>query len=93
MNGTNYVSSTKIDESIFTDDNLSTITISDGKNTETMNDVVFIQQVLWSDGTYYLAFRVKSSQEKALAAISANSADLTDIQIALAEIYEAVIGG
>lgn len=84
-NGDNFVSETKVDESIFTD-NLSTMTVSDGETEETFTDMVFIQQMEWADGTFYLAFREKTEQEKA-------DDSLTDIQMALAEVYELILGG
>lgn len=93
MNGSNYVSVDKIDESIFTKENLSAVTISDGEKEETYSNLIFIQQMEWTDGTYYLAFREKTMQEKILEEITENADSVTDIQEALAEIYEAVIGG
>lgn len=82
MNGNNFVSKEKIDESIFKD-NLSTMTISDGETETVYHDVEFIQQMQWKDGTYYLAFREIPASEKAV----------TDLQLALTEIYEMVLGG
>ena len=61
-NGTNFVSNEKVDESIFKD-NLSTMTVSDGETEETFTDMAFIQQMKWTDGTYYLAFRQKTPAE------------------------------
>lgn len=81
-NGDNFVSKTKVDESIFKD-NLSKITVSDGETTTTYENVEFIQQMKWSDGTYYLVFRVVTGAEKSI----------TDIQMALADVYEMVLGG
>ena len=91
-NGTNYVSKEKVDESIFKD-NLSTMKVSDGETEITYADIIFVQQMEWSDGTYYLAFREKTTQEKALEAITANTNSVTDVQVALAEVYEMILGG
>lgn len=91
-NGDNFVSTEKVDETIF-EDNLSTMTISDGETEETYKDMVFIQQMEWPDGTYYLAFREKSQAEKAYAALVATGNSVTDIQVALAELYEMILGG
>lgn len=55
--------------------------------------MVFIQQMEWADGTFYLAFREQTPQEKMLAAIAANSESVTDMQLALAEVYEMILGG
>ncbi len=91
-NGDNFVSSEKVDENIFKD-NLSVMAVSDGETEEIFRDMVFIQQMEWEDGTFYLAFHEKTPQEKMLAAISANSDSVTDIQMALAEVYEMMLGG
>lgn len=93
MNGTNYVSKKKVDESIFTDTNLATVKISDGETETTYTDMVFIQQMEWSDGTFYLAFREKTKEEKLVAIITANTNSVTDVQVALAEVYEMILGG
>ena len=81
-NGDNYVSKTKVDESIFKN-NLSKVTISDGETETTYENVEFVQQMQWSDGTWYLVFRVVSGAEKSI----------TDIQMALADVYEMLLGG
>lgn len=92
MNGSNYVSKEKVDETIF-ENNLSTMKVSDGETETTYTDVVFIQQMEWVDGTFYLAFREKTKEEKLVAAIAANTDSMTDLQIALAEVYEMILGG
>ena len=92
MNGTNYVSKEKVDETIFKD-NLSTMKVSDGETETTYTDMVFIQQMEWADGTFYLAFREKTQQGKILEVITANTNGLTDVQVALAEVYEMILGG
>lgn len=91
-NGDNFVSSEKVDETIF-ENNLSTMTVSDGEKEETFENMVFIQQMEWADGTFYLAFREQTQTEKILAAIAANSESVTDMQMALAEVYEMMLGG
>lgn len=47
----------------------------------------------WADGTFYLAFREKTKEEKLVAALNATSNSITDVQVALAEVYEMVLGG
>ena len=92
MNGTNYVSKEKVDETIF-EDNLSTMKVSDGETETSYTDMVFIQQMEWADGTFYLAFREKTKEEKLVATLNATSDSVTDVQVALAEVYEMVLGG
>lgn len=55
--------------------------------------MVFVQQMEWSDGTFYLAFREQTAQEKLVAALAATSDSVTDVQVALAEVYEMILGG
>ncbi len=69
VNGDNYVSQTEVDESIF-DNNLSTMTVSDGETETVYHNMQFIQQMKWADGTYYLAFRELSEQEIEYASLS-----------------------
>ena len=81
-NGDNFVSKTKVDESIFVN-NLSTMRVSDGETEVTMTDVQFIQQMEWVEGNWYLAFCEISPEEKAM----------TDLELALVEVYEMILGG
>lgn len=62
-NGDNFVSAEQVDESIF-EDNLSTMTVSDGETEVQYRDVEFIQQQEWVDGSWYLAFREITESEK-----------------------------
>lgn len=102
-NGDNFVSPTKVDETIFLG-NLSTMTVSDGENTETYRDMVFIQQMEWNDGTFYLAFREKTPQEKLMEAITSaedalceqdisNDARMSAIEDAVCELDSIINGG
>ena len=60
-NGDNYISDKKIDESIFRG-NLSTLTITDGEETITMENAELIQQVEF-DGKFWICFRELSERE------------------------------
>lgn len=94
-NGDNFISAEQVDESIFAD-NLSTMTISDGETETVMHDVELIAQQKYKDG-YYLCFRELSAQEKALAAlnkaVASNADSMTNVEMALAEVYELILGG
>ena len=85
MNGTNYVSKTKVDEGIFRN-NLASVVISDGKTERAYENLVFIQQMEWADGTYYLAFREKTRMELLIEEITENGTVMTDVQEALVEL-------
>lgn len=91
-NGSNFVSENKIDESIF-ENNLSIMKVFDGETEEIFTDMIFIQQMEWFDGTFYLAFREKTQNEKMLELLNSNTDGVTDIQIALVELYEMILGG
>lgn len=62
VNGTNFVSKTKINESIFKG-NLDTVTISNGESEVEYTDLIFIQQMEWEDGTFYIAFTEKTASD------------------------------
>lgn len=91
MNGSNFVSKTQVDESVF-EENLSTVIVSDGENEETYTDVVFIQQMKWVDGTYYLAFRKKTPMEKLIENIGSVSG-VAEMKETLTEIETAIERG
>lgn len=82
LNGSNFISNTKVDESIF-EDNLETMTVSDGENETVYHDVEFIQQMHWPDGTYYLAFRELSEQEKMLKNMMSTIEEVNEMKSAI----------
>ena len=85
VNGTNFVSKTKVDEKFF-QNNLAAVKISDGKTERTYENLVFVQQMEWEDGTYYLAFREKTRMELLTEEITENGTVMTDVQEALVEL-------
>ena len=91
LNGTNYVSEVRVDEHMF-EHNLTKVKISDGENEILYDDLIFIQQ-MEIDGKYYLAFRAKTQNEKLAEIIKKNASSVTDMQMALAEVYEMIAGG
>ena len=95
QNGNNYVSKTQVDESVF-EGNLSTLTLTDGETEIVMHNAVLIQQVKYKDG-WYLCFREKTPQEVVVeslrSAAERSSGELSDLQLALAEVYEMMLGG
>jgi hypothetical protein len=82
MNGNNYVSPTEVDTSIFTRKNLSSVVVNDGEKDETLTNLLFVQETHMKDG-YYFILRQMTDSEIAI----------TDIQEALADIYEMNLGG
>ena len=95
LNGNNFISEKVIDDSVF-DGNLDTVTISNGETSETYTDMKLMSNRV-DGGKSWFVLGEKSNQEKAmerlLTSLSANSESITDVQLALAEIYEMILGG
>lgn len=81
VNGTNFVSQEQIDESLFTRENLATITVIENEKETVYENMEFILQVKYKDG-WYFCFRQLSESE----------ITITDLQLALAELYESMVG-
>ena len=62
LNGNNYIAEGVIDDSVFKD-NLATVTITDGDNTETYTDMVLISNRV-DGGRSWFILGVKSEKEK-----------------------------
>ena len=93
LNGTNFVSSTEVDESLFTDENLKSVTISGSEDMDgTYENWAFVQQVYYDNfhgaNGYYFCFREKTAEE---IAAEENEELITELQEALIEIYELAI--
>lgn len=82
INGNNYISKKKVDESVF-EDNCAPMTIIDNDGAEmTFEHGEFIRQAHFSDG-YYLAFREKSEEEIQMQTLQAQLeylAMMTDVK-------------
>lgn len=88
LNGNNYIAQSEIADTVF-DGNLGTVKISDGENEETFTDMVLLSNIV-RDGKSWLVLGQKSEEEKRQDAINQS---FTDLQMALAEVYEMMIGG
>lgn len=62
LNGNNFISDTIIEDAVFAD-NLATVTISDGKTTDTYTDMKLIANRVW-DGKSWFVLAEKTEQEK-----------------------------
>ena len=101
QNGNNYVSLEKVEESVFAG-NLSTLTLTDGAEEIVLRNAELVQQAHYEgvpgleDG-WYLCFREKTPQEMVAeslrSAAERSSGELSDLQLALAEVYEMMLGG
>ena len=79
MNGTNFVSQTKIDETIFKN-NLSTVKI----NEKEYHNLTFLQQMEWEDGTwYFILIEETADSEESNEKIKELEAKVTELSDAL----------
>ena len=94
LNGNNYISEKVIDDSVF-DSNLDTVTISNGETSETYTDMKLMSNRV-DGGKSWFVLSEKTEQEKAMgrlaSALSVNAESITDLQLALAEVYEMILG-
>lgn len=92
MNGSMYVSKTEITADILTADALKTVTITgnDGSTT-TLHDAVCDSILHWPEG-WLFNLREPSELERSNALIESLTAELTNTQLALCDVYE-MIGG
>lgn len=74
LNGNNYIAKEVIEDSVF-QDNLASVTITDGKTTETYEDMVLISNRA-VDGRSWFILGVKSEKEKQEEATARKIADL-----------------
>ena len=95
LNGNNFISEKVIDDSVFSG-NLDTVTISNGETTETYTDMKLLSNRV-DGGKSWFVLGEKTEQEKAMerlvSALSVNAESITDAQLALAELYEMILGG
>lgn len=88
LNGNNFIAPNAIADSVF-DGNLGTVTVSDGEKEDVYADMVLLSNIV-RDGKSWLVLGQKSEEEKRQEAISQS---FTDLQLALAEVYEMMLGG
>lgn len=85
LNGNNYISSDVIDDSVFAG-NLGTVTVTDGTDTTTYEDMVLIQNTVY-DGSSWFILAEKTGEDKVREASEKNIArlekQLEDTQAAL----------
>lgn len=90
LNGNNFIAQTAVSDVVF-EGNMASVTITnleDG-STEQIEDGVLLSNIV-RDGKSWLVLGQKSEEEKRLETIDST---FTDLQMALAEVYEMMIGG
>ena len=95
LNGNNFISSEIIEDSVFKD-NLKNVSIYDGEVTDTYTDMTLVANRV-IEGRSWFILGEKSEQDKVFerinVAITTNEDSITDVQMALAEVYEMILGG
>lgn len=93
LNGNNFVSKNKIEDSLFKG-KLSTVEItnSDTKKTEVIKDAVLIQNRQYGDEWWFILSE-KTNEQRVEELLETHSNNITDVEVALAEIYETMVGG
>lgn len=90
LNGNNFIAQTAVDDAVFKG-NMATVTITNLEDgtAEQIEDGVLISNIV-RDGKSWLVLGQKSAEQKRLETIDRT---FTDLQMALAEVYEMMIGG
>ena len=95
LNGNNYIAEGVIEDSVF-EGNLDTVTVTDGKTTETFTDMRLMSNRV-VEGKSWFVLGEKTAQQKAMerlnTLLASNADSITDVQVALAEVYELILGG
>ncbi len=84
LNGNNWISSAKLTDKDF-EGKLKKVSVTDGEVTEEYENQILVQ-ITEVDGKYWFVLRGKTRQEEMEESI-------TETQVALAEIYEQMLGG
>lgn len=84
LNGNNFIAESIIEDTVFKD-NLETVTITDEETgtSETHKNMVLVQNVSYDEERSWFILGEESKDDKAI----------TDLQVALAEVYEMMLGG
>ena len=95
-----FVSEVPIDDSLFTLDNTSIMTINDGTTETQVMDLVYEHLIPAGDdvGKYVFSFRNKTAEEISLEniaqlfnGIASDDSDITEIQAAIIDLYELIL--
>ena len=93
LNGNNFISPDIIDPEVFTTEALSHVTFSgDGpfELPESADNLVLVQCIPWIEGGSAFILREVTEEEKKEAA---RTQEITSLELALCEVYEALMGG
>lgn len=90
LNGNNFIAQMTVDDAVFKD-NMASVTITnlEDESSEQIEDGVLLSNIV-RDGKSWIVLGQKSAEQKRLEAIDST---FTDLQMALAEVYEMMLGG
>lgn len=88
MNGNNFISPRELKKEAF-EGKLSTVTIEDGESEVVYEDMELMALQQYDDGWYFVLTQ-KSPAEKAREKYAK---DITDLQEAITNVYEQILGG
>lgn len=90
LNGNNFIAQTAVDDAVFKG-NMASVTITNLEDgtAEQIEDGVLLSNIV-REGCSWLVLGQKSAEEKRLEAMDDT---FTDLQMALAEVYEMMLGG
>lgn len=90
LNGNNFIAAAAVDDAVFKG-NMASVTITNLEDgtAEQIEDGVLLSNIV-REGCSWLVLGQKSAEEKRLEAMDDT---FTDLQMALAEVYEMLIGG
>ena len=94
LNGNNFISEKVIDDSVFSG-NLDTVTISNGETTVTYTDMKLMSNRVDGGKSWFILgekTEEEETMERLVSALSVNAESITDVQLALAEVYEMILG-
>lgn len=84
LNGNNFISNTIIPGSVF-ENNLKLIEISDGETTQTLTDQFLAANRVIDNKSWFVLIDKTPEMKR--------EEEMTDLQLALVELYESLLGG
>jgi hypothetical protein len=89
--GNRYIANEIISDDVFKN-NLSRVTITEGNETETYTDMTLESSYIWGDKSCFV-LKEKPQHNRINERIDKITQGITDIEVALAEIYETLFAG
>lgn len=88
LNGNNFISNDVVSDDIF-NNNLNSVEISDGESTRIYNDMILVANRVCNGQSWFILAE-KTPEQKDKEALEAT---ITDLQLALVDLYESILGG